>query len=359
MADLQPVTHHPPPATLASYNLSMLNWRRLARVFFRYLLPAVIIIVVGYKFYDILSKPELRNATYACRLGWLFPAALLYLITHTLWATFWVLLLRHQGFHSTYPTGWRAYFVSQYGKYIPGKVWVILIRMVMLGASRKDKTIVGVTATYETLTSMAAGAILGAILLPLLDMNLQSIEGFGALNYVLIVVALVPLSLGLMHRTVVRIARRKMGPDAEKIPNLNLLLLIRGLVQAAAGYFLLGLSLWMTVQAIRPDTVAFAWNDLLRMTAIASIAYVAGFLAFFLPGGVGAREYVIVVLLTLELEPELTRPIAEKLAVIISLVLRVVWTTAEAILILMLLLYRYIPGVKRPSLIPPAKELAE
>ena len=325
----------------------MLNWRRLARVCFRYLLPAVIVIVVGYKFYDILSKPELRNASFAFRLEWLFPAGLLYLMTHTIWAIFWVLLLRHQGFHASYPTGWRAYFVSQYGKYIPGKVWVILIRIVMLGASRKDKTIVGVTATYETLTSMAAGAIIGVILLPLLNLDLRSIERFGALNYLLIVVALIPLSLGLMHRVVVRIARRKMGADAEKIPNLNLLLLIRGLVQASAGYFLLGLSLWMTVQAIRPAPIAFTWDDLLRMTAIASIAYVIGFVAFFLPGGVGAREVVVVLLLQGEFEPAMKKGIAAGLAVAVATGLRAVWTVAE--IIMMGLLYRYIPAIKRPA----------
>ncbi len=85
-------------------------------------------------------------------------------------------------------------------------------------------------------------------------------------------------------------ARRKADTGAAQIPHMNPLLLLRGLVQASIGYFLLGFSLWMTVQAIRPEIQTFTWAELLRLTAIASIAYIIGFIAFFLPGGLGARN---------------------------------------------------------------------
>ena len=342
----------------------MQNWRRLARVVFRIVLPAAVIVAVAWYFVEILSNPKLREVTYAFRVEWLFPAALLYLMAHTIWASFWVILLRNQGFHATYPTGWRAYFISQYGKYIPGKVWVILIRIVMLGASKKDKAIVGVTATYETLTSMAAGAMLGAILLltlhiePLIHVEVQGIQVFQMLNYVLVVVALVPLGLGLLHRLIVGIARRKRGAEAPPIPNMNLLVLARGMVQASGGFFLLALSLWMTMQAILLETTALDWNKLLRLTAISSIAYIIGFIFLFLPGGVGARELALAALLGSELKeahPDAT--VAMGMAVVITLVLRLVWTIAE--LVLGLLLYWFIPAAHRPPLIHAAKELVE
>ncbi|MCE9530081.1 MAG: flippase-like domain-containing protein [Planctomycetes bacterium] len=335
----------------------MPKWKRLVRVFMRYVLPLVVIFAVGMHFYNILRDPKLHEVHYAFRVQWLIPAALLYLVAHTIWATFWVLLLRNQGFHASYPTGWRAYFISQYGKYLPGKVWVILIRIVMLGATRKDKTIVGVTATFETLTSMAAGAMVGAFLLPMLKIDLTSIKGFSALNYILLVVALVPIGLGLLHRLSVQVARIKRGPNAEHIPHLGILLLVRGLAQAAVGYFLLGLSLWMTMQAILPQAGSFDWDTLLRLTAISSIAYIIGFIAFFLPGGVGAREYVLAALLTVELKAAgVEVGIAQGLAVVITLILRLIWTIAE--ILVAVLLYKFIPASHRPVLIP-AKELAE
>lgn len=329
------------------------NWQRLLSLLFKVVLPAIIIIAVGWQFVIILRRPELREIEFACRLEWLVPAALLYLMAHTIWASFWVTLLRHQGCHTSYATGWRAYFISQYGKYIPGKVWVILIRVVMLGGTKRDRAIVGVTATYEALTSMAAGAILGAILLPLLNIDLL---GFGAQNYVLAAIALIPLGVGLLHRLIVRIARKKLGPDVD-LPNMNILVLVRGLLQASVGWLLLGLSVWMIVQAIRPETVSITGEDWIRLTAINCLSYVLGFIILIAPAGGGVREYVLKILLAHELVSSMSLPLAEGLAVVIALVVRLVWTIAE--LVLGLLLYRFIPPVQRASLSPVAQESAE
>jgi uncharacterized membrane protein YbhN (UPF0104 family) len=329
-----------------------MNWRQLARISFRYILPLAIIAVVGWHFYAILRAPELRTVSFACRVEWLIPAAFLYLIAHTIWASFWWSLLHNQGFPATYGTAVRAYFISQYGKYIPGKVWVIVIRMVMLGASPKDKAVIGLTATYEALTSMAAGAIIGAILIPLLKINLAELKVLVPEEYVLFGVAFVPIGLGLLHRLSVRIARRRRGPGGAHIHNMNMLLLVRGLLQASIGWFLLGFSLWMTMQAIRPEPIAFTWDDFLRLTAINGLAYVFGFVAFFLPGGAGAREYVLAVLLAAELVVAgLSPPIAGGLAVVVALVLRLIWTIAEVVMAVAL--YRFIPSSQRVALATP------
>ena len=329
------------------------NWQRIASIVFKIVLPAIIIAAVGWQFVVILRRPELREISFACRFEWLLPAALLYLATHTIWASFWVTLLRHQGYPCTYANGWRAYFISQYGKYIPGKVWVILIRIVILGGSKKERAIVGVTATYEALTSMAAGAILGAILLPILDIDLL---GFGAQNYVLVAIALIPLGVGLLHRLIVRIARKKLGPDVH-LPNMSILVLLRGLLQASLGWLLLGLSVWMIVQAVRPETVDITGESWIRLTAINCLSYVLGFIVLIAPAGGGVREWVLKVLLAHELVSSTSLPVAEGLAVVIALMVRLVWTVAE--LILALILYRFIPAAQRHSLSPAAKELAE
>ncbi len=152
---------------------------RIARLTFQIVLPLVIIAAVGWHFYGILRRPELRNAA-TCRIEWLIPACAIVLgLPHDLGK-----LLGHVVTATGVPhdlSNWLAGLLYQ------------PIRQVHTGqslgdpdsdcdacASRKDKTIVGVTATYETLTSMAAGAMLGAILLPLLKVDVQQVEGFGA-----------------------------------------------------------------------------------------------------------------------------------------------------------------------------------
>jgi len=336
-----------------SYNPSMQKWRRLGRVFYQIVAPAAIIIAVAWQFYSVLSRPELRNVSFACRFEWLLPAGLLYLMTHTIWASFWVTLLRHQGVNARFTTGWRAYFISQYGKYIPGKVWVIIIRIVMLGGTNKNKAVVGVTATYEALTSMGSGAILGAILLPLLNIDLLS---FGAQNYVLIAVAAIPICVGLLHRLIVRITQKQLGSDVE-MPNMNILVLVRGLIQTSIGWLLLGLSVWMVMQGVRPETVDFLWDDWIRVTAINCLSYVLGFVVLVAPAGGGVREYVTTVLLTHVLLAIMPLPLAEGLAVVVALVVRVVWTLAE--LLLGVSLYFLISPAERHHFVPAVKELVE
>ena len=90
----------------------------------------------------------------------LAASGVLYLLAHTVWGLFWWRLLRSQGVAVSPAAAVRAYFVSQFGKYVPGKVWVIAIRVAMLGSSPGTRLVVGVTATYETLTSMAVVKIM-------------------------------------------------------------------------------------------------------------------------------------------------------------------------------------------------------
>lgn len=324
-----------------------MNWRRLARITIRYVLPTAVIVLIAWYFYQILSKPELRTASYSFRIEWLVPAALLYLLAHTIFASFWWSLLHDQGYPASYRTGIRAYFISQVGKYVPGKVWVIVIRMTMLGASAKDKAIVGLTATYEALTSMGSGAIVSAILVAALHMNLNVLNLPIPYGYLLAALAFVPIGLGLLHRLSVRIARRKRGRDAVAIEMMNMPLLARGLVQTSAGWFLLGMSLWLTIQAIHPSPPEFNAETYLRLTAICALAYVFGFVAFFMPGGAGVREGALALLLTGELMATgLNESVAMGLGVVVALVLRLTWTIAEFSMIG--IVYRFIPPVTHP-----------
>ena len=324
----------------------MRDWvRRGVWLVLRVLLPAAVVVGVGWHFYRILKRPELWEQPWSLRAEWLLPAALLYLLAHCCWGSFWVALLRSQGQEVSLPVGLRAYFVSQYGKYVPGKVWVILIRVAMLGRGGASRAVVGLTATFETLTSMAAGALLGAILLPLLGIE---IPGLAGQTYLLALVAGVPLGLAVLNRLLSWLAKRYRGPDAKPLPTVGLLMLLRGLVQTSVGWSLLGLSLWLTVRSVVGEAIPFDGETLLRLTAINCFAYVAGFLFLFMPGGVGVRELVLQTMLARELQPLLTdAPAADGLAAVVALVLRLAWTLAEVLLALTLQRYVH-PAPKGP-----------
>ena len=321
----------------------MRNWRRVGSVLVKVVLPTVVAVAVGWYFYDILRSPELGTVDFRLRPGWLVPAALLYLLAHSLWGAFWTTLLRSQGLPTTLPQGLRGYFVSQFGKYVPGKVWVIVIRVAMLGKTGADKTIVGVTATFETLTSMAAGAFLGVLLVPLVALDKV---GFGGQTLWLLPVAALPLGLALLNRLIVRLAAKRRGPDARPLPRVGVGLILRGLVQASIGWLALGLSLWLVIEGLTPGAVPFTGESFLRLVAINCLAYVFGFLAFFMPGGGGAREFLLAKLLGLELAAAVGAA-APGVAVVVALVLRLVWTVAEVCFAFVL--YRAVPPGSRPA----------
>ena len=110
----------------------------------------------------------------------------------------------------------------------------------------------------------------------------------------------------------------------------------------------------MTLRGLRADPDPFTWDTYLHLTSINALAYVIGFVAFFMPAGAGFRELALQTLLALELRRDMEPAAAAALAAVTAIVLRLIWTTAE--LTAAGLLYRF--GKTHPPLFPdpPAEE---
>ncbi len=290
-------------------------------------LPLLVALAVGYYFFDKLRRPELWTDTFHIRLEWLVPAALLYLCAHSVWGTFSVILLWNQGARVRWSTGLRAYFISQFGKYVPGKVWVIILRVGMLGNIGISRTAVGITAFYESITAMAAGAMIGTLLLPLLSTEQSGLNGISV--YWVAPIALTPIGLVGLNRFVNRVSRWRKGPDAPQLPRVKLHMVLLGLCMACVGWLFLGLSLWLTLRGVGVETGPLNLDTYLHLTSINAIAYVIGFLAIFMPAGAGFREIALQTLLSLELRQTIDRETADAVAALVTILLRLIWTAAE------------------------------
>src|SRR5204863_3754321 len=141
------------------------------------------------------------------------------------------------------------YFISQFGKYVPGKAWVIVLRVAML-QHRAVRRAVAVTGVFETLTSMAAGALLGVAMLPATGLKLP--EGAGTLP-LFALVAGVPIGLALLANIAQRIVNARKGPDAPTLHAPSIRLLAQGLLQASLGWCLLAVSLQLAIAAVRGE----------------------------------------------------------------------------------------------------------
>ncbi len=287
-------------------------------------LAVVLLAAVGRHFWKLLDDHSLQALSFGDRGWYLLPAGFLYLAAHTIWGTYWWELLRYQGVRVSWFAAVRAYFVSQYGKYIPGKVWVILLRVWLLRhAPGANKRVIGLTGMYETLVNMAAGAILAAVLLPYTNIGGEYTRGRVPF---LIAAAALPLGLFLLVRLTNRIARRRRGPDAQAVANTPLWLLLAGVLQTSVGWCLLAVSLRLTTTALWPAVPVDFSSDLVSVTA----SYVIGFVFFFLPGGLGAREGILQACFESRLAGVADNPAGA--AVLIALLLRIVWTAFEVVI---------------------------
>jgi hypothetical protein len=297
------------------------------------LLAIAIIVGVARYFARVLDDPALGRVQFTVRFELLVPAGLLYLMAHCCWGSFWVRLLHGQHIQVTWYTGLRCYFVSQFGKYVPGKAWTILMRVGMLRHEAHAHPIpVAVTATYETLSSMAAGSLLAVLLLPYLGVLPVELSGR---TTALIAIAALPVGLGVLNKVAARIAKTRRGPDARPLPAPKLRLLVQGLLHGACGWCLLGLSLALVIRAVVPDMPPLADTYPADLGAV-TVSYVAGFVILVAPGGLGVREWVLQVTLAPRFVEPLGSPAAAAMAVIIALILRLTWTVAEVALALTL-----------------------
>jgi hypothetical protein len=307
------------------------------------LLAVVILAAVGWMYAGWLADPRLAQRT-SLRIGYLIPAGMLYLACHTLWGTFWWQLLRGQGVAVSWSTGVRAYFVSQIGKYVPGKAWVLVLRVFLLRGSDARPAVVLVTGVYETLTNMAAGAVLGVCLLPwsgLAD-GLNELQRYGLFG-----LALMPLALLGLNRLVRRVATKYRGPDASPVPVPSLRLLAQGMAQATVGWCLLGLSLWLTTCGLCAEPPPLTTSTLLQDLSGVSLAYVIGFVVLVSPAGMGAREWALQTVLERQLA--VSEPAAGPVAAAVALALRVVWTAFEVVCMTGLWFWRPSPPAPLPK----------
>jgi hypothetical protein len=331
--------------------------RRAARITWRYVLPVAVAICVGWYFYKKLDQPGLWNGNVIPGVQWLLAAAVVYLVAYTVWVLYFVILLNDQGAHAPTATGLRAYFISQMGKYVPGKILVIVIRVGMLKGIGITRTAVGIAAMYESLVWVGAGALVGIILLP--DALWQGLRTQAAAQgndlpsihraWLILPVVLAPVGLVGLNRFVNRVNRWRKGADAKQLPRVHLHMVLFGLLFDSFGWFLLGGCLMLTLTGMQPNTPLTAdeyWN----LVSINAIAYVLGFVAFFMPAGIGVRDMALQLLLAVELHARLNLPAgqADGLAAILAVWFRVMGTVVE--LVTAGILYVFAPSAARRAL---------
>jgi hypothetical protein len=261
---------------------------------------------------------QLRDAEWELRPVWMIAAGAIYLLGMIPWGWYWHRVLVSLGQRPRLFETLRAYYIGHLGKYVPGKALVVIMRAGMVRSDRVDWSIAASSVFVETLTTMACGAMVAAVVLVVLY---WSHWGLVAVAVGLALVAGLPTLPPVFRRIVTRVGVGRRDPQwAEKLAGLNYWVIWIGWVAAAVGWVAMGLSLWAALRSIGVSADILSGRVLLQLTAAAALSVVAGFLSL-IPGGLGVRDLVLMQLVA--------QSFGNLEAVGAAVVLRLVWLVAE------------------------------
>lgn len=224
------------------------------------------------------------------QLDWfLLTASVLILwISYFLSPIGWVWLSHHAGSKATEKDLTSAWFISQLGRYVPGKIWLFAGRAGFL-KSHGLSTFRATSVPFLEVLFTAAAAGLAAIIPIILTENFSFADS--GLRTVILVAGGCVLVIPLLTPIQRWLYKLKYGSIPEKLTlpgvkgSLKLLLLYSGL------WWLRGFTLFLWLKGFGIQSIDF-W---ICCTA-APLSWLAGYIVFIVPGGIGIREAAAVAL---------------------------------------------------------------
>ena len=263
------------------------------------LLRLIQFLLIGVIFY-FLIRGLLANWGQVKDFDWKFDYYLLTLsvalqVLTLLWLLkIWKSILRRTGSSVTYRKLFKAWFISNLGKYVPGKVWQFLGMLLLLereGVPKKNTFSTGVLG--QTL-SVISGLLISALFLGS-DLYSQILAKNPALIIVLIVFLIGVLALifypQLLERAI-NLALRILKKDQIllDLKSKNVFLYI---LSYSLAWLFFGLAFTIFIKAFTPTPLGMYPG----LTGAFAFSFNIGFLALFAPGGIGVREGILVLLL--------------------------------------------------------------
>lgn len=276
---------------------------------------------------------EISRYDWRPRPGWLLASGLFYLAAYVPSAYFWRLSIRWLGGAPGVFSAFKAFYVSQLGKYVPGKALVVVIRSALVANAQTKASVAAVCVFYETLTMMATGALISALIVAVW---FREHWFYSALALATAFCVGLPLFPPIFVRVLSLLRVGKNDPTLqERFRALTWRSLFVGVGLTSVLWLFFGLSLWAAIGAIGVAVGPF-WASAHLLIAASALAVVFGFAIAVAPGGLGVREAALTILLIPFLTTLLQTPEnatfttgAETLATIVALVQRLVLIVAE------------------------------
>jgi uncharacterized membrane protein YbhN (UPF0104 family) len=264
--------------------------------------------------FALMMRPVARNwdqvAPRVKSIHWgLFvaAAAMFALFLFAFRALAWRKILAGFGYRLPIPAATRIWSTSELARYLPGVIWQVVGRVYLVRPYGVSGTVCSVSQILELIVFMLANILLALSCLIWFGTKMDP----AAKKYLYLAMALVPLLMLLLHPRVFytlltryMTARRKRLPE-RRVRGKTLTLLT---LWAVLGLIWQGLALWILTHDPLGLPIAKWWI----VAGCYCLAWCAGFVAFWAPGGLGVREVVFVGALMFALPPNIRANFGDK-----------------------------------------------
>jgi len=262
------------------------NHKRVAR----WLILGAIFAFLGKILWDNWSQVKESPFTFK-----FFPAilsTLIFIISYFIQIWAWYLITSKLGIAISFLETLKSWFYSQFGKYLPGKVWLLLGRFYFYESKGKSRRGISIGLYLETvMTIMAAGLIFVVALILFKKGLFYSGKQLGwlILLFLLAFISIHPRVLqNILNWILVQFKRE---PISLSISYPDILWILFVCIMA---WVVGGVGFYLFVDSIFPVSP----HQILFLTGALAFSSILGLIAIFAPSGLGVREGTLVYLLS-------------------------------------------------------------
>ena len=274
----------------------------------------VIFVFLGKRVWD--NWHQVKDASFTFEVFPLLLSTLIFAFSYFIQIWAWYLITLKLKIALSPSETLKTWFYSQLGKYLPGKIWLLLGRVYYYESRGKSRKSISVALYFEMVTIVvAAGLVFLAALI-----FFREIWPFYSWRQSGWLVLLFLLSFISLHPRVLQkilnwtLAQFKREPISLPISYSDILWI---LLVCIISWVIGGIGFYLFVDSVYPVAPQF----ILFLTGALAISSTLGLIAIFAPSGLGVREGALVYLLSFIM--------ATPVAVIVSILTRIWMTLIE------------------------------
>ncbi len=282
---------------------------------------------VAYALHDAWTKVRLKHIAIEWRWGGVAVAGF---CASMLTSGFvWRALAARMGDRSPTLPLIGAYTFSQVGKYIPGKVALLLMRIERAGRFGMNAGTCTLSTLLENALYMISGGLAGMMAIVKLGEALPPRQR--VLLWPVTIAAVAILATGcappLFYRGVNQLLRKFKRPEVPRQEWLGVGSLVLGVLGFLPCWIFGGISLWASVCCVHPLSLGESW----WFAGAYALSVIIG-MASLLPGGTGVRDALLLAAVTIALTPAMGIDAATLTAGVVALLQRLFQVVAELLL---------------------------